>query len=214
MRSRRYRCGLIAALMAASPAIAHAQFNTGWSEDQQAKRVAQFASMDPQRVAEQVNTEDDELEAVATLSTEPAFKFKGSFTNRARADNFLRAFINKTTGRTTYQLFQHLIYTGERRFSFANYETAGGPASATLAINSGDVDCSYGICAWYRYLAFDVPEEVLRSVAGRASERPVKPWRFRFKAQQGDDWTDDIAPAEAAGLLLAVDAFRQKHRLP
>ena len=86
--------------------------------------------------------------------------------------------------------------------------------SATLTINSGEVNCPYGTCVWWRDLAFEVPEEVLRAVAARAAERRVRPWRFRFKAEQGDDWTDDMAPAEVAGLLLAVDAFKQKHRLP
>jgi len=214
MRSRTYRCGLIAAVMGAAPAIAHAQAVSGWTEEQQAKRTILFASLDPQQIASQVTIKDDELESVARLTTETAFKFKGSFTDLTRADNFFRAILNKTTGRTTYQLYQHLTYTDERRFSFANYETPDGPVSATLTINSGEVNCPYGTCVWWRDLAFEVPEEVLRAVAARAAARPVKPWRFRFKAQQGDDWTDDIAPAEAAGLLLAVDAFRQKHRLP
>lgn len=60
-------------------------------------------------------------------------------------------------------------------------------------------------------VAFDVPETFLRNLAQRAGERPVRPWRFRLKAKNGLDWTDDMAPAEAAGLLLAVDRYRSGH---
>lgn len=199
---------VLAALACSTPDIALAQATSGWTDKQLATRATRYTQISPDQVAAKVTIKDDSLESVATLTTEPAFKFKGGFTDRTRADSFLRALISKATGRTIYQVYARLSYTGDRSFQSVNYENSTGPASALLTINSGTVDCRYGVCVWNRDLAFEVPEAVLRTIALRSSERPVRPWRFRFKASVGDDWTDDIAPAEIAGLLIAAEAFR------
>ncbi len=221
MRSRTKwlrNAGLLPVFLAFSlPAIspAAAQTMTGWSDKQQAKRLEQFARLTPGDVARLVSTTDDDLEAVATLTTERAFTSPGGFTYRVRADNFLRALIDKKSGRTIFQLYAQLAYTGEaRRFNGANFQLAGTLASGPLILSSSTVDCPYGVCLHEDHIAFEVPEALLRELTTHADERPVRPWRFRLKAQSGEDWTDDMAPAEAAGLLAAVDHYRREHGLP
>jgi len=197
------------------PTTATAQVMTGWSDKQQAKRLEQFARLTPGEVAKLVTTADDDLESVATLTTDHVFKTPGGFSDRVRADNFLRALIDKKSGRTIFQLYAQLLYTGEpRRFNGANFQLAGTIASRPLTISHGTVDCPYGVCMHEDQIAFEIPEALLRELAARADERPVRPWRFRLKAQSGEDWTDDMAPAEAAGLLIAVDRYRREHGLP
>ena len=53
------------------PTTATAQVMTGWSDKQQAKRLEQFARLTPGEVAKLVTTADDDLESVATLTTDP-----------------------------------------------------------------------------------------------------------------------------------------------
>ena len=91
------RTGLLPVFLAFSlPVVppATAQVMTGWSDTQQAKRLEQFARLTPGEVAKLVTTADDDLESVATLTTDRVFKTPGGFSDRVRADNFLRALID------------------------------------------------------------------------------------------------------------------------
>ncbi len=214
MRNRTFKYAILSAclagvVIAAAPQPAQAQVWTEWSDKQQAKRIEQFAKLSPEHFARTSETQDDELEVLATIHTRDGYAFKGSFTDRMRADTFLRALIEKRSGAASYQLYARLSYSGEwRTFTSARYATSQGPVSAPLTAIDRDVSCQYGVCVYTEHVAFEVSEDFLRQLAERASERPVRPWRFRFKARSGLDWTDDMAPAEAAGLLLAVDRYR------
>ena len=137
---------------------ATAQVMTGWSDKQLAKRLEQFARLTPGDVAKLVATADDDLESVATLTTDRVFKSAGGFSDRVRADNFLRALIDKKSGRTIFQLYAQLLYTGEpRRFTGANFQLAGAIASRPLTISNETVDCPYNVCMHEEHIAFEVP---------------------------------------------------------
>lgn len=201
------------AVLAGTASSAFAQARTGWTDAQLVKRSDEYARLTPAQVASSVQVHDDSLEPVAVLTTERAFTFRGGFTDRVRADSFLRAMITKSTGSTTVQVYETLSYTGDRRdFAGATYETADGPQAAPLTLSRDDTDCHLGVCVHHATLGFDVPIASLQWIATRAGERPPQPWRFRFKAGSGEDWTDDIAPAEVAGLLQAVDDWRKAHQ--
>lgn len=204
-----------ATLQLAMPNLASAQAVTGWTEKQAAHRTELFARLTAEHFDKTSTLKDDDLETVATITTAPGFTFKGGFTDRVRADSFLRAFIEKTTGRTSYQLYATITYTGQwRTFESGTFSTPAGPVSQPLTVIDHSVTCPYSICVYTEVVALELTESFLRQLAQRADERPVTPWRFRFKAKDSEDWTDDIAPAEAAGLLLAVDRYRTAHRLP
>ncbi|TKD51520.1 hypothetical protein [Sphingomonas baiyangensis] len=193
---------------------AYAQAVVSWTEKQLGLRIERYAFLTPEGVAKIVDVADDDLEPAATLSTERVFVFKGGLTDRVRADTFFRAIVGKQTGATVYQLYARLRYSGEmRRFTVANYDDGGQPTGVPLIVADRRVECLYGNCGGIEDVAFTVPEETMRALAMRAAERPVQPWRVRFKAENGQDWTDDIAPAEAAGLLIAVDRYRRDHKL-
>jgi hypothetical protein len=186
----------------------------GWTEQQQAKRINDFARLTPEHFDRTSTVQDDDLETAARIDTSEGYKFKGSFTDLIRSNTFLRAIVHKRTGETAFQVYATLTYTlNWRYFESATFATAEGPVSAPLRVIARDVDCKYG-CVYTEDVAFDVTEAFLRDLAKTAGDRPVKPWRFRFKAKNGADWTDDMAPAEAAGLLLAVERYRRDHKLP
>lgn len=172
------------------------------------KQLRQLRALSPASVEKLISINDDSLEAVATLTTEPVWKSKGGFTDKVRSDNFLRAFIDKRTGKVRYQLYQQVTYSGDwRRFTSVNFATADGPVAAELTpIVEEVVTCSYGICVHREVVGFDVPREVLDQLANQYSAERLDFWRFRFKGRGGLDWEDRISPAEIAGLLRAVDA--------
>ena len=171
MPGRRMRRGTrvvasIAATLAST--VAHGQAVNGWTDAQRLKRAAQFAALSPETVAAGVTIDSDDLEPTAKLTTEPTYKFKGGFTDRVRADNLLRAFISRTTGKTTFQLYQTLDYTGDGRgFIAVNYATPDGPVTADLTIRSSDVTCPYGVCVHHDSLAFEISETLLRELGAR-----------------------------------------------
>lgn len=198
------------AMLAAPPAnAADDKGYTGLSESQQAKRIAQFADLTPEHFAKTATISGDELDVAVTIDTAAGYKFKHRFTDPVRSEVLLRAMISRQTGATTYQVYARIAYSLEQRFfQNATYVTAEGPVSARLTIIDHDIICQYGTCVFTDIMVFDIPERTLRNIAARADERPVKPWRFRYQSGVGLDWTDDIAPAEAAGLLMAVDRYQ------
>lgn len=222
MRSRKLRLGLCIVLpiaAAGGPLHAAPQVIFGWSESQQAKRISQFDTLTPEHFDRTSVVQDDDLEVSASIDTEAGFKFKGGFTDVIRSNTFLRALINKRTGETVYQVYARLNYSLEQRvFERVNFETPDGPMTVSLTVIARDAECQhaptlkYG-CLHTEDVAFALPESFIRQLAARSAERPVKPWRFRFKSQKGIDWTDDMPPSEAAGLLLAVERYRQSRKL-
>lgn len=178
------------------------------------KVAAKLQALTPQSVADAAVVRDDDLEPVAVITTVEAFSSRGAFTDPVRADNFLRAFLNKMTGAVKYQLYQSITYNGDfRDFVGVNYATADGPISATLTtINHQIVTCYASLCTRQDVVAFEVPELVLSEVASQYAPGNSPYWRFRFKAQNGIDWEDRLMPAEAAGILMAVEQYRARHR--
>lgn len=205
-----YNAALLALTFAVATA-AHAQ-----SQDEQAlptdKQVAILQSMTPQEVARGVTVRDDDLETAATLTSEAAYQTNGRFNDRVRSDNFLRAFIDKKTGEARFQVYQEITYgVAYRNFQTVSYSTTDGPSNSDLEVISHDMPCNYGVCFYKDIVGFTVDEQVLRAVAAgyKAGNSPY--WRFRFHAQNGLDWNDRMMPAEVAGMLAAVDTYRQAH---
>ena len=133
-------------------------------------------------------------------------------------DNFLRAFVDKKTGETRYQVYNVIYYKSSSwRFYYqANYETPNGPKTCQLTIISHDVDCTgskYGGCTYNEHVAFLVEEELLRTIAEKykTSWQPgIKAaWRYKLKAKAGSDYQDGILPAEIVGLLERVDEYKK-----
>ncbi len=77
--------------------------------EREARRAAEIrermAGLTPSDFLRTATLQDDDLETVAVLTTEPGFHYRGGFTDRARTDSFMRAIITKRTGTTTYQVY-------------------------------------------------------------------------------------------------------------
>ncbi|MBC2667197.1 hypothetical protein H7F51_16880 [Novosphingobium flavum] len=170
-------------------------------------QLAKLNALTPEGVAALVTVKGDELEPVTVLTTAEAWKSKGAFTDPVRSDAMLRAFISTRTGEVRWQVYEEVSYNyAYRMFRQAVYATAAGAQSAAVTELAHEVlGCFGGTCSYRDTLGFDLPEAAVREIAAQYHPGGSPLWRFRFKAQSGLDWEDRIAPAEAAGLLLAVE---------
>ncbi len=205
---RRIMLG-VAAVSVAFSSPTSAQFR------KQAEKEAREQALTPSAVQQTILMKDDDFETSATLETSKAFTYRGDFFERVRADNLLRAFISKGSGQTKYQLYQSIMYTGNRRnYDVVSYQSPDGLQSTELRRIDSQLDsCGAGLCVYTEIVGFDVSESFLRQIAKTYQPGNSPLWRFKFKARSGDDWVDDISPAEVAGLLAAVDAYKVAHKL-
>ena len=161
---------------------------------------------------------DDSLDTKATITTVNGFQEKRGLLGIVWDDNFLRAFINKKTGQTTIQLYQIIYYQGSgwNFFQTVNYETPDGPESRPATIISRDVDCSgsrYSGCIYTEHVGFDIDEKLLHTIAAGYQPGQRAAWKFKFNAKSGKDYNDGMLPAEVAGFLEAIDAYRASRGL-
>jgi hypothetical protein len=177
------------------------------------KEVAKLQALTPTSVKASIVIHDDDLETIATFSTANAYSSKGRFTDHVRSDNFLRAFIDKRTGVTRFQVYQEISYNyANRDFTTVNFSTPGGPLSAAVDLIGHDIVACFGsMCSFKDSIGFNVDESVLRATASQYVPGDSPYWRFRYHGRAGIDWNDRMMPAEAAGLLAVVDAWRAAH---
>lgn len=179
----------------------------------EARRLERMQALDAAHFESTARVADSDLDLTASISTEEGFRYRGSFTDRVRSDNFLRAAITKRTGEATIQVYQSTIYNSPPRvFRTVNYQTPSGLKSAPLIIISEtEMSCFGGSCAYQDDVGFEVAEADLRQIAAAYEAGDRRPWRFKLNATGGEDWEDSMSPAEIVGFLRRLDAYRTSH---
>ena len=174
--------------------------------------------MTPAAFQARTTLSDDALDRVATLTTTNGFVERRTFGGRASDDVFLRAFIDKATGRVSYQVYVTVRYRGYNwaHWDGANYEAPGGPMSARVdRIARLRTVCRRGwVCLRSETIGFSVAASILRQQADRYVPGTVTPWRFKVLAKSGTQRILILSAAESAGMMMAVDAYRADHHLP
>jgi hypothetical protein len=176
-------------------------------------------ALTPEHFEKGATIKDDSMEEVAEDTTEPGFKINRGLLGMVNDDNFFRAFINKKTGETSYQLYQYITYVGDWAFfETANYEGRTEVETTPLDVIDREVGtCSQMLgCFKREVVAFDVDERVLRRVAAGydPSGKGTTGWKFRLKAKTGIQRDEGMSPAEAAGILNAVAAYKRSRGMP
>ena len=180
------------------------------------ERLAMWRGLTDAHFRETTTIQDDNLDLVASFSTE-----KGRPGAKHPEDgyyyqhDFLRAFIDKRTGKIEYQLYFTMTYPGpQRRYETATYEAPKGTQQGIVTVIDRSKSCerSQGVtyCDYREDLAIALDENVVTWVAARYGEGdPVKQgWHYRITAHDGSDYTGLIHPAEAKGLLEAMASHR------
>jgi hypothetical protein len=176
--------------------------------------IGLLLSLTPEHFRDTAQITDDPLETTAVISMEPGYQGN----NNARRDgwscnSFLRAFVDKRSGATTYQLYADTGYTGHDRrlYDTINYFTPQGVQSApVIKIARDKGSCPKNdACVHKEIVGFNMSESMVRQIAATYAPNAKNGWAFRLKGRiVGADQEDAIMPSEAAGLLLAVQAYR------
>lgn len=191
----------------------------GAATNEPPKQLRKILQMSVEDISRKISVSDDELDTVAKLTSQPIFQHKKGLLGIVWEDNFLRAFIDKKTGNSTFQIYQSISYQGDWRwYNRVNYSTPNGPVSTELTPIASDVlSCSgsrySGGCRMIEEFGFEVPESLLRTIANGYQPGQVAAWRFKYKAKSFGDWQDGILPLEVAGFMKAVDKFREERGL-
>lgn len=179
------------------------------------KQVRALLAMTPSDHQAKVTLEDDDMEMTANLHTLNSFQEKHGLLGIVWNDIFLRAFVDKKTGETSYQVY--FTYRGNAqtwpRLNQVNYEGPSGLQNANLDRIASDVDCTgsrYIGCTYTEVVGFDAPEPFLREIASKYQTDQLSggAWKMRFKGQSGLDVDEVLLSAEVSGLLMAVDQYK------
>ena len=74
------------------------------------KAARAYLALTPADVRSLVQIQDDGLDTVATLDTQPVFLEKKGLLGIVWNDNFVRAYVDKKTGKAIFQLYQMVAY--------------------------------------------------------------------------------------------------------
>ncbi len=193
-------------LMASAAALLAVACQPRWTREQE---VALLRGLTDAHFRDTTLIRDDNLDFVATFTTDAGFVAKTAPPGYYFQDEFLRAFIDKRTGKRTFQLYFIARYPGPQRlYVTANYETASGPKEAVVSVINRNKSCerSQGVtyCDYSEELVFPLDESIIRMIADRygKGDPPLQEWHYKFFAHSGNTLEGVILPAEAKGLPL------------
>jgi hypothetical protein len=196
---------LAAAAAAAFPAVGHAA-------DTLPRSLAELSAAD---FASRVQVADDPAGAAVVLSTRDGYSRARAVKGAHAKDIHLRAVVDRGSGRVSWQVWHELVTVRGHRGITAVHYTSGGRSRTARPIVAeyGQDDCppadGLGACNRSTRIGFELPERAVREIAAAYDRGSRGPWRFRFQDASGRDVTSGISPAEAAGLVGALDAWRR-----
>lgn len=164
---------------------------------------------------EKIEVFNEPMEMSIKLTSRRLYKQNTSFIDALagarETDNYLRAFVDKKTGRALYQFVFTTRYIGQYEYiRRANYLAADGPIPAEVEELQNDLlQCNARGCEHYLAVAVNVP----RSVLDWAASRNVNDvWYVRLvSTHQASD--RGVNPKEIAALLAKTDAEIARVRL-
>ncbi len=171
-----------------------------------------LASLTPADFAQDIQVLDDPLEPMTILSTRDGYTRGRSIEGAHASDVHLRVLVDRASGRTVWQVWHELVTTsGHKHVTAVHYRAGGEPAP--LALDHWLDQCpptdGIGSCNQVTRIGFALPEHAVREMAAAYAAGSREPWRLRFKDASGHDVTGGLAPAEAAGLVQALDTWRR-----
>jgi hypothetical protein len=174
-----------------------------------------LARLSPADFASKVKVVDDPLEPTITLSTDDAYKRGRSIKGAHAEDVHLRVVVDRATRRVSWQVWHELSYMGNQRdLASVHYLTGGALERSEIMAQDNWLDqCpptdGVGSCNQFTLVAFELPAATVREIADAYRPGERTPWVLRFKDKNGRDITGGLAPAEAAGLVHALEAWQR-----
>ena len=162
-------------------------------------------------VITKLSVKDDDLETEIKIDTKGT-RILWTVDKDYSDISFIRVWINKTTGKRLFQIYSHVDYEGPdwRFFSTVNYQTPTGPQSAALTKIASRPYHFYNKLQLSEDVGFEIPEALLRELAGKYIDGSDATFDFRLFAKAGKNKDFSIPMFEIAGLLSKVDELLKK----
>ena len=179
-----------------------------------------LAAMTPADVSAGARIMDDPREHHILISTQSAFRSSRPIAGGLEAQTYLSATVERRTGATHIKLWQKTLYKGARKdLHQVNYRSRDRIVAHDLAVAIHEPDDCPGVdragsCVLGKTAAFELSEGLVREIATLYQPGSREAWSFRFKDRNGRDVIGGIAPAEALGLLQAIENWREGQGLP
>lgn len=185
----------------------------GLAKDRLPRALAELTAAD---FARSVTVADDPARGVTVLSTRDGYPRTRPLQGAHAADVHLRALVDRDSGRVTWQVWHDLVTVRGHQGITAVHYSLGGRPRTTAAVDAeyGVGECppadGLGMCDRRTRIVFELPERAMREIAAAYDRGSRGPWRIRFQDTSGRDVVSGIAPAEAAGLVKALDGWRRR----
>lgn len=173
-----------------------------------------LAALTPQEAGARVTGGPSGGGSQVILSTEAVFRGGQSLRGAWAPAVHLTAAVDQATGAARWQVWHEIVnFPGKGRVEQVRY-AAGGTAATGLParVERWHDVCPLGDsaapCHANMRVVVDLPEAALREIAAMWQPRSRTGWPLSFVLEGGRELTGAIAPAEAAGLVAAVDALR------
>lgn len=189
----------------ALPALGHAA-------DTLPRSLAELSSAD---FAGRVQVADDPAGAAVVLSTREGYVRARAVKGAHARDIHLRAVVERDSGRVSWQVWHEFVTVrGHQRITAVHYTLGGRPRTALpIAAEYWLDECppadGLGACNRFTRIGFEMPERAVREIAAAYESGSRRPWQVRFQDASGRDVTSGMSPAEAAGLVEALDKWRR-----
>lgn len=182
------------------------------------KQGMDYINMTKEQALSLTRVKDDELENIAQINTQEVFREKRGLVGIVWDDNFLRAYINKDTGETVYQVYDRVYMKDWSYLYQVNYSSPDGPQTKKLIRVASDVEtCSSNAfigCTLREDVAWNVDRQMLEIVAEKYNPGAMEAWKYKLKGQSGEDRIRGFTATEVAALLEKVDQYKTKNNLP
>ena len=152
---------------------------------------------------------EDPAGGSVAISTEPGFvEYRGPL-RTVWNDEYLRAILDRSGDRRSFEVDVTLTYSGARRsYRRAAYRISSGlQESAASLVKVETTNCAIE-CMYTEHLVFPIEERTLREIAASYAPGKAALWTFKLLAKSGPHYQGEISNAEIAGLLARVDGYR------
>lgn len=171
-----------------------------------------LSSLTMEHFRDSATVTENPSDGTAIISTESGYVEHTGPMRMVWHDEFLRAVIDRKTGRRSLQVYAWVIYAGSlRTYERANFRTANGPGSApVIQLAKEVVNCPVGDCTYTERVAFPVDEESMRQLAAARVPGNLDKWPYKLIAKSGPEYAGELSGAEIAGFLAKIDEYANR----
>ena len=159
-----------------------------------------------------VTVKDDDLDKVAILTTRKGYVPVRLIGQSNWNDEFVRGFIDKTTGRHSYQVYvilDHYSWDWIRPYQ-VNFGKPLVSADVLKIHRTKYCEKKKQPCERREVVGFTLPDRELRRVVETASAQDIKTksWQFKIKGRTGPHYRGVLPLGEIIGLYRAMQAYK------